>query len=107
MNAHSCFDCKFRKLPLKDTACDKGVVEKGGLVIQCLGWRRRKPEEDILDWIEDEIRKQYDEERIQIAETMVNEGIWTKAEASNWLITGYTFIKSYGVRNEIGDTIYD
>ncbi|MBP5597955.1 MAG: hypothetical protein J6Y02_21485 [Pseudobutyrivibrio sp.] len=45
MNAHSCFDCKFRKLPLKDTPCDKGVVKKGGLVIQCLGWKERKSKE--------------------------------------------------------------
>lgn len=42
MKMHSCLDCQFRKLPLKDTACDNGVVEKGGLVIQCLGWRERE-----------------------------------------------------------------
>ena len=42
MKMHSCFDCRFRKLPLKDTPCDKGVVEKGGLVLQCLGWQEDK-----------------------------------------------------------------
>lgn len=45
MEMHSCFDCNFRKLPLKYTACDKGVVEKGGLVIQCLGWQKRESKE--------------------------------------------------------------
>jgi len=46
-NRHSpcCFDCEFRKLPLKDTPCDRGIVEKGGLVLQCLGWRERKSNE--------------------------------------------------------------
>ena len=44
MKIYSCFDCKFRKLPLKDTPCDKGVVEKGGLVIQCLFWKEKKSE---------------------------------------------------------------
>ena len=42
---YSCFDCEFRKLPLIDTHCDKGVVEKGGLVLQCLGWREKKSKE--------------------------------------------------------------
>ena len=45
MKMYSCFDCEFRKLPLKDTPCDKGVVEKGGLVLQCLGWREKKSKE--------------------------------------------------------------
>lgn len=45
MKMHSCFDCKFRKLPLKDTPCDKGLVKKGGLVLQCLCWREEKSKE--------------------------------------------------------------
>lgn len=48
MKMHSCFDCKFRKLPLKDTSCDKGVVEKGGLVLQCLGWQEEKSKTEGL-----------------------------------------------------------
>ena len=39
MKMHSCFDCKFRKLPLKNTPCDKGLVKKGGLMLQCLCWQ--------------------------------------------------------------------
>lgn len=39
MKMHSCFDCKFRKLPLKDTPCDKGLVKRGGLMLQCLCWQ--------------------------------------------------------------------
>jgi len=42
MKMHSCFDCKFRKLPLKDTSCDKGVVGVGGFMLQCLGWQEEK-----------------------------------------------------------------
>ena len=53
---------------------------------------------DISDWIKAELIKQYKEERIKAAETFVDLGIWTQAEASNWLATGYTFIKSYGIR---------
>lgn len=45
MRIYSCFDCKFRKLSLKDTSCDKGVVEKGGLALQCLGWKERELKE--------------------------------------------------------------
>lgn len=32
-----------------ETRCDKGVVEKGGLVIRCLGWRERKSKESKND----------------------------------------------------------
>lgn len=53
---------------------------------------------NILDWTKNELIKQYYAEKFLAAEKMVNEGIWTQAEASNWLATGYTFIKSYGVR---------
>lgn len=42
MKMHSCFDCKFRKLPLKDTYCYKGLVGADGLVLQCLGWQEEK-----------------------------------------------------------------
>ena len=37
----SCFTCKFRKLPLKDNQCVKGVTDKNGIVINCLGWKDR------------------------------------------------------------------
>lgn len=45
MKMHSCFDCQYRKLPLKDTPCDKGLVEKGGLMLQCLCWQERELKE--------------------------------------------------------------
>lgn len=35
---NSCFGCKFRKLPLIDNACEKGVTDEHGWVINCLGW---------------------------------------------------------------------
>lgn len=53
---------------------------------------------DLYTWIKEGLIKKYEEEKYCAAMMMVDDGLWTQSEASNWLATGYTYIKSYGVR---------
>lgn len=39
---NSCLTCKYRKLPIKDNPCNKGVAKQNELIINCLGWNDRR-----------------------------------------------------------------